>query len=321
MPIDSQVQQLLNEINKLMHDLNHPPLSQTSPEDARYYSKQGRTLFSKVKITDVKKEDILIPSSNFEILTRIYSPNGTGPFPVLIYLHGGGWIMGSIDGDDDVCSYISKLCECVVVSVNYRLSPEHKYPVPLDDTMATINWVKSNIAFLNGNIERIAIGGESAGGNLAAAATIKAKDLGWPPLFCQLLICPVTHHSFDTDSYKNYKYNLSEEAMIRFWDWYLKSPNQGLEPYASPLLNKDFSSLPKALIVTAEFDPLRDEGEAYATLLEQAGVPVEKVRYTQLVHSFIHMTERSELAKKALYDILSRFKRILHGSSVHLNID
>ncbi|MBA4496121.1 alpha/beta hydrolase [Paenactinomyces guangxiensis] len=313
MAIDIQVQQVLNKIYTRMSELNHPPLEQLTPGMSRYYFQEGRKFFARVPVAGVRVEDRRISRTAPDLPIRIYSPDGRGPFPVLVYFHGGGWVLGDLDSSDDICQAIAKRSHCVVISVGYRLAPEHKYPAPVHDAFDAICWAFEHIELLHGDPMRLAVGGESAGANLACAAALKASEIKSPPLFCQLLITPVTHYSFNTKSYRTGgSRNLTRERMIWFWHHYLQDPAQGLEPYASPLLVKNPGNLPPALIATAQYDPLRDEGEAYANLLRKHGVNVTYFCFAGLVHSFVHMAGNVELAKKAFEKITTAFFQMLH---------
>jgi acetyl esterase len=193
---------------------------------------------------------------------------------------------------------------CVVVSVDYRLAPEHKFPAAVEDAYAATRWVANNISTVQGDPARIAVGGDSSGGNLAAAVTLMARDRGEPSLIYQILVCPVTNHDFNTLSYQEYAdgYLLTKNSMVWFWNHYLKDDNDGRHPYASPLQAQDLSGLPPALIITAEYDPLRDEGEAYAARLQKAGVSVVTKRYDGMIHGFFEMAALLDTSQLAIED-------------------
>lgn len=178
-----------------------------------------------------------------------------------------------------------------MVSVDYALAPEHKFPAPVEDCYAAAKWVAENANAIGGDPTRIAVGGDSAGGNLAAVVAIMARDRGTPPLVYQLLVYPVINFAFDTQSYRECadSYGLTKDDMAWFWNLYLPSEADGHNPYASPLRAQDLRGLPPALVITAEFDPLRDEGEAYAARLREAGVPAVCTRYNGMIHAFLSM--------------------------------
>ncbi len=297
MPLDSQAQMLLEK----MEASGIPPFHTLPVEDARLAM---RDLFGKkknpVSVQHVEDRDISGPAGSIPI--RLYTPEGEGPFPVLVYFHGGGWVLGSIETHDPICRELAQAIGCVVVSVDYRLAPEHPFPVPLEDCYAAVCWVARHAAEINGDAQRIAVGGDSAGGNLAAAVTLTARDRGTPPIAYQLLIYPVTDHAFDTDSYQEngHGYFLTKDMMVWFWQHYLSNKDHGLCPQASPLRAQQVAGLPSALVLTAEFDPLRDEGEAYAEQLQAAGVPVVYRCYAGMIHGFLGLTSMLDMAVQAM---------------------
>lgn len=253
-----------------------------------------------------------------EITLRMYTPNGTGPFPVFVYYHGGGWVLGDLDVVDPILRAVTNSAECLVVSVDYRLAPENKFPVAPEDCYAATKWVAENISRYNGDPSRLAVGGDSAGGNLAAVVPLMAKDRQGPDIAFQVLLYPVTDFSFQSQSYKeNSKgYYLETDAMHWFANHYL-SENDKLHPYASPILAPDLSGLPPALIITAEYDVLRDEGEAYAKKLIEAGVPVTHTRYNGQIHGFFWMPVIMDDAKKALHQISAALKEQFSSAYNH----
>ncbi|MBI2766832.1 MAG: alpha/beta hydrolase [Chloroflexi bacterium] len=256
-------------------------------------------------------EDRTIPGPAGEIPVRIYRPEGaTGTLPVLVYYHGGGWVIGNIESHDPACRTLCYNTGCVVISVDYRLAPEHKYPAAADDSYAAVKWVAENAASLGIDPARIAVGGDSAGGNLAAVVCLMARDKGGPPIAFQMLIYPVVDHCYGTESYRvnGNGYLLTELSMRWFWGHYLPSEVHGLEPYASPWRAESLAGLPPALVQTAEFDPLRDEGEAYAARLKEAGVPVQTKRYSGLIHGYFGMAATIDAAKVAHQEAASALK-------------
>ena len=259
-----------------------------------------------------KVENVKIPvDDGEEIGLRIYTPEGNGPFPVLVYYHGGGWVLGDLEVVDPILRSVTNEIGALVVSVDYRLAPEYKFPIPAEDCYAATKWVSENISRYNGNPNQIAVGGDSAGGNLAAVVPLMSKDRGGPKIGLQVLLYPVTTNSFDTKSYlENGKGNyLETSAMHWFGNQYFNTEEDKLNPYGSPLLAKDLTGLPPALIFTAEYDVLRDEGEAYAEKLEEAGVPVELTRFDGQIHGFFWMPVIMDDAKTALNQIKDAFKK------------
>jgi acetyl esterase len=222
---------------------------------------------------------------------RVYTPEGPGPFGALLYLHGGGWVVGDLESHDDVCRSLARRTPCVVVSVDYRRSPEAKYPAPLDDAEAALRWLADRARELRVDPSKLAVGGDSAGGNLAAGLTIRVRDKGGPAIAFQLLIYPVTDRSVGTESYREFAagYGLTRANMQWFWDCYLTGTADRDNPEVSPLRARSLKGLPPAFVLTAYSDVLRDEGEEYAKRLHDAGVPVEAVRFRAVHHGFIRL--------------------------------
>ena len=268
---------------------NAPPLHTLSVEQARAASAAARVK-PEVQESVAWVEDLSIPGPGGDIPVRLYSPNPDAQLPTLVYFHGGGWVLGDLDSHDPLCRALANRAEAVVVSVDYRLAPEHKYPAAAEDAYAAALWLAEHGVEWGADPTRIAVAGDSAGGNLAAVATLMARDRGAPPLRAQALIYPVTNCDFGVESYRlngDGSVGLSEDAMRWFWRCYTRSPAEAAEPYASPLRADTLLGLPPALVITAEHDPLRDEGEAYAARLERSGVPAELVRYDGVIHGFV----------------------------------
>jgi acetyl esterase len=244
---------------------------------------------------------------------RVYRPEAAGPLPALVYFHGGGWVVCDLDTHDNVCRTIARRAEAVVVAVDYRLAPEHKFPAAVDDSYAATLWVAANAGRLGIDPGRIAVGGDSAGGNLAAVVALKCRDHGGPAIALQVLVYPVMNlASFDTASYSEFAegHNLTRSEMEWFRDCYLARPEDGFDPLASPLLAADLRGLPPALVITAECDVLRDEGEAYARRLEEAGVPVTSCRYPGVIHPFFSMPGVLPQARQAIDQVARAVARI-----------
>jgi len=208
---------------------------------------------------------------------------------VLVFFHGGGWVIGNLDTHDMVCRALANAAGCLVVSVDYRLAPEARFPAAAEDCYAATAWVAEHARSLGGDGSRIAVGGDSAGGNLSASVALMARDRGGPPIAFQLLIYPVAAADFETASYRACAegYGLSRADMIWFWDHYVPDTRDRANPYVAPLGADDLSGLPSALVITAEYDPLRDEGEALAAKLSAAGVPTTLARYDGQIHGFV----------------------------------
>jgi acetyl esterase len=225
------------------------------------------------------------------IRLRIYEPKGAArDLGVLVYLHGGGWVTGSLDSHDGVCRALCARAPCVVVAVDYRLAPEHRFPAALDDAWAATAWVAEHAASIGGDPSRIAVGGDSAGGTLAAGVAFRARDHGLA-LALQLLVYPVTDHDLERRSYRENGsgYGLTKDAMRWFWSQYLGPGGDPTDPEAAPLRARDLAGIAPALVLTVEYDPLRDEGDAYAERLRAAGVPVTHRRFDGLIHGVLRM--------------------------------
>jgi acetyl esterase len=268
-----------------------PGLEALSVEEARAGTEaRAAELFGPVDEV-ASTEDRAIPGPNGPIRIRIYRPAGAeGTLPGLVYLHGGGWVIGSIDTHDGTCRALCARTPCVVVSVDYRLAPDHRFPAAVDDSWAATVWLYERANELMVDQMRVAVGGDSAGGNLAAVVALRARDHKLP-LVHQLLIYPVCDHDLETPSYRENAagYGLTQAAMGWFWEHYLGPDGDRSDPEASPLRAGDLAGVAPAFVLTVEHDPLRDEGEAYARRLEEAGVPVTLSRYPGAVHGFIRM--------------------------------
>ena len=297
MPLDPQAQAFLEQLAAS----GAPPLHELSVAEARQVIV---TLFG---TTDNPEpvgavEDRTIAGAAGEMPARIYTPPGRGPFPVLVYFHGGGWVIGNLEAYDPTCRALTNAAGCIVVAMEYRLAPEHKFPAAPEDCYAALQWVVAHAAAIGGDPTRLAIGGDSAGGNLTAVVAQMARDRGGPNLVYQLLVYPVTDYHFDTASYRENAdgYLLTKDAMVWFWHHYLRSAADGSNLLASPLRAQNLRGLPPALILTAEFDPLRDEGEAYAARLREAGVPVTLKRYNGMIHGFFSLGAVFDQGKQAM---------------------
>jgi acetyl esterase len=312
MPLDPQVQDYLTKLAALGLD----PMAALSPRTARAMMEaETRTLGESPAVGRVV--DRSIPGPAGEIRIRITAPEGDGPFPALVYFHGGGWVVGSIATHDALARSITSAAHLAVVSVDYRLAPEHRYPAAVEDAFAATAWVAANGASVGIDPARIGVAGDSAGGNLAAVVALMARDQGGPRLAYQLLIYPITNDDLDTPSYRDYStgYMLTREAMKWYWDQYVQDVSKRAEPYVSPLRALDLSGLPPALVVTAEYDVLRDEGEAYAARLQEADVPARWLRYRGLIHGFLRRTAMFDKAQMALdeiaYDLYCTFNSLM----------
>jgi acetyl esterase len=255
-------------------------------------------------------ENRSIPGPGGTIPIRIYTPDGNDLKPAIVFYHGGGFVLCSLDTHDSTCRELAVGTGSVVVSVDYRLAPEAKFPAAPEDCYAATQWTADQADELRIDAHRIAVAGDSAGGNLAAAVALMARDRGGPALCHQLLIYPVTNFAFETDSYRENAegYFLTTQMMRWFWDHYLEADTDGEDPFASPLRADDLSGLPPATVLTAEFDPLRDEGQAYAQRLEDAGIPTDYTNYPGVFHGFFGMTEQLPRARTAVDAACARLR-------------
>jgi acetyl esterase len=260
-----------------------------------------------------KVEDRVIPGPAGDLPVRVYTPAGEGPFPGLVFFHGGGFVICNLDTHDGPCRSLANGAGCVVVSVDYRLAPEHPFPAAPEDCYAATQWVAKNGSELGIDTTRLAIAGDSAGGNLTAVTALMTRERGGPALRFQLLVYPVTDCAFDTASYRENAegYFLSRDMMQWFWRQYLTDAGQGAEPFASPLRAVDLSGLPPALCITAEFDPLRDEGEAYAARLREAGVAATTSRYDGMFHGFFGMGAMLDSGRDAVAEACAALRSAL----------
>jgi acetyl esterase len=277
-----EAQQLL----AALEEAGLPPFEQMTVPQAREAAKGFADLQGEPE--EIATEDRTIPGPAGDIPVRIYTSAGEGPKPVIVYFHGGGWVIGNLDTVDKPVRGIANRTGAVVVSVDYRLAPEQVYPAAFDDSYAATVWVAEHAAELGGDPARVAVAGDSAGGTLAATVALAARDRNGPRLVAQLLIYPVTNFDFTTASYEENAdgYLLTRGTMQWFWAHYLGAQDLGKDPYACPARADDLVGLPPAFVATAEFDPLRDEGEAYAANLRAAGVAVTAKRYDGMLHGF-----------------------------------
>ena len=284
MPLDPQAQVVIDQVNAL----GLPPVWEVSPAQARLNA-ASRPRPAGPAVASVV--DRGIPGPDGEVAVRIYAPAGSGPFPILVWFHGGGWVLGDLESADPTARHLCQGAGCVVVSVDYRLAPETKFPGPAEDCYAATVWAAENAASINGDASRIAVGGDSAGGNLAAAVSLMAADRRGPAIAHQLLVYPVTDRNYQTASYIDNAagYMLARDAMRWYWDAYLASDADAGNPYAAPMQAQNLAGQPPALVITAEFDPLRDEGEAYGRRLREAGVAAAITRYDGMIHGFFGM--------------------------------
>ncbi|MEV8326311.1 alpha/beta hydrolase [Kitasatospora sp. NPDC056731] len=259
-------------------------------------------------------EEHRIPGPGGELALRLYRPEPPGrQLPALLYLFGGGWALGSPDTSDAICRRLTNAAGCVTASVGYRLAPEHPFPAAVHDCRAALYWLAAHAGELGVDPGRLAVGGDSAGGNLTAALTLIARDENGPALRHQLLVYPNTDHAADTPSLREHDDPMlfNRRSVDWYWGHYLADPADGAHPHASPLRAPGLAGLPPATVITAEYDPLRDEGEQYAEALRAAGVPVESRRYAGMPHGFFAMTGTLDAAADAQRYAAERLREAL----------
>jgi acetyl esterase len=259
-------------------------------------------------------EDVVMPGPCGGLRLRIYRPNDSRALGCLVFTHGGGWTLNSLETHDFLCRRLAKLGNCVVLSVDHRRAPEFKYPAALEDVYTSVRWALDNGARHGWNSSRVAVGGDSSGGTLSTAAALLNRDRGGPPLVFQLLIYPVTDYFLPgTQSYIDNAtgYSMNRDFMIWFWQNYLPSDSDLTDPYLCPLRAADLSDLPPALILTAEYDPLRDEGKAYAKRLQAFGVDAELWHLEDQMHGFIMQTRVIDRARRTLERIGEKLSTVL----------
>ena len=256
--------------------------------------------------------DLEVQGPNGPVPLRAYLPDGEGPFPVVVFFHGGGWVRGSLDAYEGPCRLLTNETGCVVVSVDYRRAPEHPFPAGFEDCYRAAEWAATHAADLQGDPDRVAVAGDSAGGNLAAAVALAARDRDGPDLAHQLLVYPSVNPPSVRrfDSYDEYAtgYFLEMDSIEWYLEQYLAGRADVGNAYAFPLRARELSGLPSATVLTAGFDPLRDEGAAYADRLESAGVDVERLHYEGQIHGFYSLYEHIDEGRTAIGDAAARLE-------------
>lgn len=306
MPLDPQAQQYLAQAQAQPS----PPLSALTPQAARAAYRAARTsLGGGASVAHVV--DRRIPGPAGEIPIRVYTPPtpegaaGGTLFPVVVYFHGGGWVIGDLDTHDHICRDLASGAGAVVVAVDYRLAPEHPFPAAPDDAYAATTWVAGHATEVGADAARLAVVGDSAGGNLAAVVAQMARERGGPRLALQVLVYPSTDLRISSPSTEEYAtgYGLTKDDMVWFTDHYTPNPADRVTPLASPLLAEDLRGLPPALVITAEYDPERDEGEQYGERLTAAAVATSITRYRGTIHSFFALAPILEQGRHAIEEV------------------
>ena len=304
MPPHPQVADLLALINAR----GGPPVTEQSPEEFRAGFRAGSGARGR-PADPAPTEDRVVPGPAGDIPVRIYRPAAPGPLPLVVYFHGGGWVIGDLDTHDGLCQYLAVGTPAVVVSVDYPLSPEHPFPAALEAAEAAARWAADHARELGADPARLAVAGDSAGGNLATVVARRARDASGPDVAFQLLVYPVCDLTRSMPSYteNGTGYMLTGEMMELFIDHYLAGGDPR-DPDASPLFADDLAGLPPGLVLTAELDPLRDEGEAYAARLRDAGVAVEVRRYDGMIHGFVGFDLLIDDARTAIDDLTAALR-------------
>lgn len=295
---------------------NAPKFWELSSTEARSLAKEqaAHAYINKQPLPLYSVENREIPGVVGTIPVRIYTPrelDKDAPLPILVFFHGGGWVLDDLDSHDPLCRYLCKQADCIVVSVDYRLAPEHKFPAAVEDAFAATQWVAANASAFGGDATRIAVGGDSCGGTLSAVVTQLASSHGGPKLIFQLLLYPNIYMAPKCPSREAYGqgYFLDKEAIECCTNRYLNSEADMLDHRASPGLAEDLSGLPPALMITAGFDPFVDEGEDYAKKLRAAGVEVEYTCYEDMIHGFISFPDVTDSDQKALAQSATSLRR------------
>jgi acetyl esterase len=306
---------LLPEIRALLDQQaasGRPPLHRQSVEEARAFHVQDAPALNGPPAAVAAVVDRRIPGPAGELPVRVYTPEGSPPFPIVVFFHGGGWVVGTLDSYDPLCRALAAATPAVVVSVDYRLAPEHRWPAAVEDAYAATLWASHNAAALGGAQHRLAVAGDSAGGNLAAVVALGARDRGGPVIAFQLLVYPVLDVAADTASWREFAdgFYLTADGMRWYWDHYLGGAD-GRTPDASPLQAAFVGGLPPALVIGAEHDILRDEGEAYAARLAEAGIAARASRYPGMVHGFFRWRAVTGAADVALQEAAAALRSAL----------
>jgi acetyl esterase len=306
---------LLPELRSLLDQQatsGRPPLHHQSVEQARAFHVADAAALNGPPAPVAAVADRRVPGPAGELPVRVYTPEGEPPFPIVVFFHGGGWVVGTLDTYDPLCRALAAATPAVVVSVDYRLAPEHRWPAAVEDAYAATEWASRNAAALGGVQHRLAVAGDSAGGNLAAVVALGARDRGGPAIAFQLLVYPALDAAGDTASWREYAdgYHLTADGMRWYWDHYLGGAD-GAAPDASPLRAAFVGGLPPALVIGAEYDILRDEGEAYAARLAEAGVDASASRHAGVVHGFVRWRAVTGAAGDALQEAATALRSAL----------
>lgn len=316
MTIDRQIKYVLGLVEKA----DYPEFHRVSAEEARQIFETTAPTLNVPAEEVFQSEDRWINGSMGNVQIRIYTPHKLAHdelLPIMVFYHGGGFVIGSLNSYDNLCRYICNRAKCIVVSVDYRLAPEHKFPAAVDDALTAYKWISRHAKELNGDPQRIAIAGDSAGGNLAAVTAIGIRDHGEILPLLQILIYPVVGGAPETPSHYEFAegFLLTRSNILWFYKQYLSKPEDAADPRFALVLTENPNGLPEALVIIAGHDPLRDEGFAYANLLAKAGVPVEIMNYEKMVHGFISLAGAVDQGKEAIDKIVSALSKVFDGDS------
>ena len=286
------------------------PLAEQGPQEARRHNRERAAGLAGPLEEVARVEDGSLPGPGGQLAFRLYSHAVNRALPVLLYLHGGGWVVGDLDTHDSVCRALARRSGCAVVSLDYRLAPENPFPAAVEDGWAALQWLHGHAAEVGADPARIAVGGDSSGGNIAAVLALRARDRGGPKLKGQVLIYPVTDCDLDAPSFRTAGtgYGLTRDSMSWYWAQYLPDETRRRNPDASPLRAPDHTGLPPAFVVTCGLDPLASEGAAYADLLRKDGVLVDHVHEPDMIHGYVRMAGAISRASKT-WDECSGFLR------------
>jgi len=312
MALDPQAQAVIDLVIKS----GRPAYNTLSPKDARQLFRETRPASTPTPPEIGAVRNLVAQGPGGPIPLRVYRPAGVAAsvaLPGLLYFHGGGWVIGDLDTHDVLCRQLTAEAGVTVVNVDYRLAPEHKFPAAADDAWAATRWTVAHASEFGVDAGRLAVGGDSAGGNLAAVVALQARDAGAPLIKLQVLVYPVTDVAAESRSYQDFSegYMLTRESMRWFTAHYLAAAGQANDWRVSPLRASSHAGLPPALVVTAGFDPLRDEGAAYAAKLQQAGVLVDYVCYGGMIHGFAGMGKLIETGNRAVSHIAATLRQTL----------
>lgn len=313
MPLDAESQALLAQ--RLAAGI---PSASRQPLDEVRGSRRtwnAQTPVPKAPVDEILERDVPVEGGSIKV--RIYRQSEPRPCPAVVYLHGGGWVLGDLDHSDPLCRRLAVETGFVVVNVDYRLAPEHRFPTAAEDSHAAFCWVASKAGELGIRPDRIAVAGASAGGNLACVVTLMARARGGPAPFAQVLAYPVLDDACMSSSYREFAdgYIVTTRDMRWYWEQYLGTSDASDNVYACPLKASDLSGLPPALVITAECDPVRDDGERYAARLREAGVPVAQTRYPGTLHGFFNMPGALAKGTEAVLEAARFLRSAMEGRS------